>query len=669
MKYFKLFTKLFITLFLINTVTGVSAKTFTIIHTNDMHSHLLGFSPNIDYTPKITGNDKTLGGWARTTTLIKDVKKRRKNPVLVLDAGDFLMGSLFHMISREEAAELHLMQKMGYDAVALGNHEFDLKPSNLAKILTTAHNKKAMPNVLLSNAIFSKESKKDDSLEDVFKKNILKSYVVLEREGVRIGIFSVIGKSASGVAPYANPVKFEDIAVSAKKMVKLLREQEKAEMIICLSHSGLWEHKILAKDMLRFTDVDRPERDELYEDEDLAKKVNGIDIIISGHTHTKAEKPVIINDTIIVQSGSYSKYVGLLDFTFINKKVKLKEYKLVNIDDSIKGDLEIIGLTNLYVDKVNINVLNPVDFSFFQTIAKTDFDLVIEQDESNLGNLITDSIRWSVNKYDSDPKDPTTRVDIAVESYGLIRDSVLKGETGKIAVCDLFRALPLGIGADDTMGYPIVSCYFTAEEIKKCLEVITTVYPLEGSDYFLQISGVKFTYNPNRVMFDRVTGIWLGDDKKGYTVLDYSGSNKKLYRVAANLYNTTFLKVIGDFTMDILTIVPKDKNGKPIEDLDNFRVDIDKNKEGIQELKEWVGMLEYVQSFQDTDGDGITDIPGKYKDKLGRIVSQPSWSPVALLSGGNWLTWSAFFIIVIVCPLLLIMLYKLTRRIFRKIRG
>lgn len=110
--------------------SGAAAKSLTIIHSNDLHSHLLGAPPNIDYTPSITGDDRTSGGWARIATVIKQVKTERSNPVLVVDAGDFLMGSLFHMLSREQAFELRLLSMMGYDAVGLGNHEFDLNPGD-----------------------------------------------------------------------------------------------------------------------------------------------------------------------------------------------------------------------------------------------------------------------------------------------------------------------------------------------------------------------------------------------------------------------------------------------------------------------------------------------------------------------------------------------------------
>jgi len=171
-------------------IGAADGKMLTIVHSNDLHSHLLGFSPNIDYTPSETGDDKTVGGWARIATVIQDVKQSRKNPVLVVDAGDFLMGSLFHMLSREESFELRLMKAMGYDITTLGNHEFDLKPAGLARILT-ANLRDQIPSIVFSNAIFSSESKADDELEKIFAEGLVAPYLVLERSGVRIGFLDL----------------------------------------------------------------------------------------------------------------------------------------------------------------------------------------------------------------------------------------------------------------------------------------------------------------------------------------------------------------------------------------------------------------------------------------------------------------------------------------------
>jgi len=626
---------------------AAEGKMITIVHTNDLHSHLLGFSPNIDYTPLKTGDDKTVGGWARIATVIQDVKQNRNNPVLVLDAGDFLMGSLFHMLSREESFELRLMKAMGYDITTLGNHEFDLKPAGLARILT-ANQQDQIPSIVFSNAIFSSESKADDELEKVFAEGIVEPYLVLEKDGIRIGFFGLMGIDAAEVSPFASPVKFEDPVAASKRMVKKLREEERVDIVICLSHSGL---------------SDNPEKSE---DEILAREAPGIDIIISGHSHTKTDIRKV-NDTFVVQAWCYGRQVGVMDIDWADGKVSLKEYRLIDINDSIKGDPRIVAMIDDFESRINEDILAGEGLEFREIIASTPFRLEIVEDECNLGNLISDSIRWYINKRDSDPNDPATRVEVGVISNGVIRDDVEIGRTGDVAVCDVFRAIPLGIGFNDqaSMGYPLITFYIYPSEMKKALEILTSVYPLKGGDYYLQVSGVKFSYNPNRMIFDRVTEIWLGDQENGYDLLDYSTSNTRLIRVAADIYNATFLKVVGNFTWHVLDIVPKDRDGNPVDDLRSVRVDADKQAPGIQELKEYVGVLEYIRSFPDTTGDGVPDIPEKYRGKLGRQLVEASWNPFKLLKRGTHVTWIACGAIFIVL-LIIILIIGLVRRVIRR---
>jgi 5'-nucleotidase len=634
-------------------------KLLTIIHTNDLHSHFLGFSPNIDYTPLRTGDDQTVGGWARIAAVIKSEKTRRTNPTIVLDAGDFLMGSLFHMVAREEALELGLMKEMEYDVVTLGNHEFDLTPHGLARIINSAYQKGGMPEIVFSNPIFHPDSTEDDTLEESFKKGIVKPYIIKEIQGIRIGIFGILGKDAAEVSTFARPMKFRDTIETSREMVRILREREKAHLVICLSHGGLRENKSLS------------------EDDRLAKEVPGIDLIVSGHSHTKLKKPLMVNQTTIVQAGGHGEYVGVLDLAYENGKMKFKEYKLVQINDTIHGDETIQKKIESHIGLVNERVLKKENLSFHQVLAETAFDLRFVDDESNLGNLIADSIRWAINRIDSNENDPMTKVVVAIESNGVIRDDLLRGKTGKVAVCDLFRTIPLGFSrGDDTMGYPLITCYFYAHELKKTMEVLTSIYPRKGSTFFLQVSGMRFKYNPNRVIFDRVTDIRLGSEEEGYKSLDYSESNKNLYRFATNIYNATFLGYVGRFTYGILDIVPKDRNGNPIvtktpkanpfDVLLSLRVDVDKNKPGIQELKEWVVLMDYVRDFSDKNRDGFPDIPEKYRGKLGRIVKEASWNPVSLLSRGTYVTWIAFGVIMSLILLLGFGVFLFSRKMRKK---
>ena len=555
-----------ITLSFFSNPSKTPAKVLTIIHSNDMHSHFLGAPSNNDYTPGITGDDQTIGGWSRIATVIRNVKKDRHNPVLVIDAGDFLMGSLFHLLSREEAFELRLLKTMGYDMVTLGNHEFDLKPGGLARILNTAHSLGQIPDIVFSNAIFSQDSAADDGLEKVFASGIVKPYRIMDVEGTRIGFFGLMGKDAAEVAPFASPVKFDDPIVTARKMVKLLREKEKVDMVICLSHSGLSPNK------------------KKSEDEILAREVKGIDVIISGHTHTKLDTPIQMNGTLIVQAWAYGKEVGVLDVELNKGKTTLKSYKVIPIDDTIKGDPEISQQIQAFEKRIDQDILSPEGWKFRKAIAETPFDLTITTEESNLGNLIADALVWDVGRKENLTGHSEGPVDVAVVSNGVIRDPLARGQTGKIAVSDVFRAIPLGIGFDEaeTMGYPLISIYVYPSELKKAMEILTSIYPLKGSDYFLQVSGLQFTYNPYRMIFDRVTDMRLGNEENGFTKLDYSPSNKQLIRVVADIYNATFLKIVGDFTWHILDIVPKNKKGQPVKDLKTMRVDADGKRHGIR---------------------------------------------------------------------------------------
>jgi 5'-nucleotidase / UDP-sugar diphosphatase len=141
-------------------------KTFTILHTNDMHSSFIGMGPSADYTPFVLNNDATLGGYARLAALIAKRKESRQGqgPVLVLDAGDYSMGTAFAAATREIGGELKLMGMMGYDATTFGNHEFDLGPDGLGRSISVAAKTGRVPKMVASNTDFSKQ---DATLTDL----------------------------------------------------------------------------------------------------------------------------------------------------------------------------------------------------------------------------------------------------------------------------------------------------------------------------------------------------------------------------------------------------------------------------------------------------------------------------------------------------------------------
>ena len=224
--------------------------------------------------------------------MIAKRKEARKGqgPVLVLDAGDYSMGTAFGAATRETGGELQLMSRMGYDATTFGNHEFDLGPDGLGKSIGVAAKAGRVPAVLASNTNFTENDATLADLQRLAKEGVIRRYLVIERGGIRFGIFGVLGKEAQFYTSGAGAATFSDPIETAKEMVKVLRETEKVDVVIALSHGGVEK----GKDG-RFTDG---------EDVRLPKAVPGIDVVIGGHSHTELQEAIIVNGrTPVVQTG------------------------------------------------------------------------------------------------------------------------------------------------------------------------------------------------------------------------------------------------------------------------------------------------------------------------------------------------------------------------------
>jgi len=262
------------TIFLTGCAGTGGKQTFTILHTNDIHSNLIGMGPSSDYTAGALNNDKTRGGFARLATLIRQRKAARKDlgPVLYLDAGDYSMGTAFGSANREAAGELQLLSLMGCEATTFGNHEFDLGPEGIGQSIGVAAKAGRVPAVLVSNTLFAKDDPTLADLKRLEKDGVVRRYLVIERGGIRFGLFGVIGKEASFCAVGAGAITFSDPIETAREMVKILRETEKVDVIIALSHGGM----VKGADG-RYIDG---------EDVQLPKAVPGIDVVIGGHSHT-----------------------------------------------------------------------------------------------------------------------------------------------------------------------------------------------------------------------------------------------------------------------------------------------------------------------------------------------------------------------------------------------
>jgi 5'-nucleotidase len=624
---------------LVATPLVAAERHFTILHSNDWQSRLLGFGPNNEYSPATTNDDDTVGGIARLATLLNERRAAAgEEPLLLLDGGDFTMGTLFHTVAREMGSELRLMSELGYDAAVIGNHEFDFRPAGLAAMISAAHRAKgeALVPLLSSNMRFDPGNKADDSLQAHADAGRILPYKLIERGGIRFGLFGLLGNNAVAVSPMIKPVTFADPVATARETVARLRE-EGAEVVILLSHMGVTQQ------------ADGSWRGEEVE---LVEQVPGIDIVVGGHSHVALPQPVLVNGhTPVVHAGSEIQYLGELRMTLGDDGVpRVRDYRLHPVNDSIAGDAAITAKVEDFKQVVSERMLTPKGYRFDQPLAKVDQSLGRDFTDQTLANLVTDALRHAVD------------ADLAFTGNGTIRDDLLKGRNGVQGVSDLFRIAPLGIGEfDDEPGYPMIKAYVNAREIKSLLEVLLLAYQLRDSgSYYPRVSGIRFSYNPWRVPFDRVSRIEIGDAQGGYRDLDLDDT--RLYSIGATSYVGSFTWLVPDLTKGLLDVIPKDADGRPLPRIEDAIVDQDPDQEGVQELKEWQALLDHIRNLPDLDGDGLADIPTTGAATEARMIRAPSLHPAELLRLAGPLQWSVSGVILLGLLLIIWLLSRPLRR-------
>jgi 5'-nucleotidase/UDP-sugar diphosphatase len=587
MKKALLFVICFVLVIIVN---GQTEKKITILHTNDLHSHVIGFAPESAYTPLTVNDDKTVGGFARIASIIKTEKNNNTGTTLVIDAGDFLMGTLFVCLEKETGFQLRLMKSMNYDVTCLGNHEFDYGPEWLADVIRTSHNKGEIPSILVGNAMFEKKDLRDDALEKLFSDNIISRKLILIKDGIKFGFFSILGKDAVKDAPNAAPVTFEKQSSFAKKMVKELHA-EKCNIIICISHSGVTKEK---------------NGEWGGEDVELAKKVKGINVIISGHTHTKLDQPIIVNGIPIVQTGEFGQFVGCLKLSYSSEKLKIESYKLIPVNDSVAGDEHINRLIDEQKEKINLEILKPVGMDYNRPVVESAFTLegndVGDYLNSNIGPLIADAIQYYMNIHNS------KGTDISMVAAGMIFDKILPGIQ---MAPDIFRVMPLGSGKDNVPGYAFSRLYVTGKELKNILEILQIAAKSKPEDY-CYYSGLRVIYDPEKGLFNKIKKIEIVHPDGNMVNVDFSKKNRSLNSITADSYMLEFIGIIKKMSFGLINVVPKDAAGNKVKDMGTTVIDMDESRDGVQEGKEWLALIEFLSSMKDTNGNGIPDIDKKY---------------------------------------------------------
>jgi len=619
----------------IRVAAATEAKTVDVMFLHDTHSHLNEFATVEE------GESRVLGGFAKIKTLIN--KQKAQNPdTLLLDAGDFSMGTLIQVVFEEEASEIRMLGELGFDATTLGNHEFDYKAQGLANMMNSAvASGDTLPAMVVCNVDWETMeaagyTEEQQLLWDAFENYGVQEYIVVEKNDVRIAVTGVFGKDCLDCVPNC-PLVFREPVEAVKETVANIRAKEEVDMIVCVSHSGTWKNE------------------EKSEDEILAKAVPELDLIVSGHTHTKLEEPIVHGDTYIVSAAEYGKYLGSLSMTQQNNgRWEMDSYELLTVDASIEPDAVTREKVDALMAMVDSKYLEQFGFTKEQILCTNEIPFATSQDtgalhtELNLGSIMADSYTYAVENISDMDSNP---VDVAVVPAGTIRDTYA---VGNITTENVFNSFSLGIGKDGIPGYPLISVYLTGAELKTVAEIDASVSDLMTVAR-LYTDGLYWHYNPNRMILNKVTDVYLCNSKEERVGLE----DDKLYRVVTDFYSSQMLGGVTDMSYGLLSIVPKFADGTPITNYEDAIVMV-----GNQELKAWVAIAEYMESFADTDGDGIGNVPAKYSTMEGRKVIEDSKNLWDLLKKPN----KFFFIILAVILVVILLLAAVIVLIVKGIR-
>lgn len=414
------------------------AKSLTIVHVNDVHGNVVD-----------NGNDVI--GFAKLKAKVDELKAANPN-VLLLNAGDTLHGTTFATLSNGESI-INLMNLVGFDAMTPGNHEFNYGYERLLELKEMAEFPFLGANIL----------KEEDNTSD------FEPYFIKEFEGFKVGVF---GLSTEETKVKSHPdntkgIKFENPVDSAKKMVEEL-QAEGVDFIVLLAHLGIDEEsEITAKT--------------------VAENVEGIDIIVDGHSHSDLPEGLLVNDTLIVQAHEWTKKIGVVEITIEDGNMSNIVVKHLNYEETKDLTPDPVILEKITeIDQTNKVFLERV-------IGKALVDLegtreVVRKSESNLGNLATDAML------------SITGADVVITNGGGIRASIPEGD---ITVGSILTVFPF-------TNYPVV-IEVSGATIMEALEFGVDAYP-EVAGKFPHIAGMKFKLDEAKPVGERVVDLMIGEE-------------------------------------------------------------------------------------------------------------------------------------------------------------
>ncbi len=413
-----------------NEVNAQDTKKLTIIHTNDTHARVI--------EGKYDGM-----GFAKIATLIKQIKAQNEN-VIILDAGDTFHGQIFATLEKGSSI-VKVLNQVGYDAMVLGNHDFNYGQKRLLELIQMADFDVISANIKYLDG-----------------RNFVSPYVIKKINDISVGVFGLTTPETAYMTHPNNVAGlcFDNPIEAAQNTVDDLKE--KTDVIIALSHLG--------------TDTNNE-----YSSKLVAKEVKGIDLIVDGHSHSVFPFGLKVKNTLIVSAGEYAKNLGVVHLN-LDQKEKRVMARLITKSDACRTEEDI------FIKKIIDTILSRQETILLQVIGESLTDLDGEREnvrtkETNLGNLITDSMIY------------LTKAQAAIINGGGIRGSIDKGD---ITLGQIFTVLPFG--------NTVLTKKLKGRDIKKALEHGTSKYP-KASGAFPHVAQMTYSIDLKRPVGNRIINI------------------------------------------------------------------------------------------------------------------------------------------------------------------
>jgi 5'-nucleotidase len=299
------------------------------------------------------------------------------------------------------------------------------------------------------------------------------------------------------------------------------------------------------------------------------------------------------------------------------------------VNDKILGDKFISEKVNEFKKLIDESILKPLNVSFSQPTAKIEAVATRDYTEHALGHLLASSFQRAAQS------------DIGFCPDGMIRDDIFVGKTGIQSFSDIFRLMPLGVGeTNEEVGYPIIKVHVNGRELKSIIETMLIAYKFKGSTYFPRFTGIEITFNPYRMILDRVSEAHLKKPDGSIEVIDFN-DEKRLYSIGTLSYVGKFFWIIPDVSFGLFNVTPKFADGSPILYIKDSLASNDPSKSGVHEYKAWKALLDYIRTLPIDPESKLPLIPTSGEVLNSAVTMDASLAPSSLFKNATWIQWTA----------------------------